>query len=76
MNNHCGILYLICFVERYFVSILVWGKRELVALLCNYCVALPRGDIGMSPWEGGGGAATLIFSHIRRLGPYILGSKF
>ena len=41
------------------MSILVWGKRELVALLCDYCVALPRGDIGMSPWGGGGG--TLIF---------------
>ena len=51
MNNHCGILYLFYFVVPYFVSILVLGKRKLVALLClfcDYCVALPRGAIGLS----------------------------
>ena len=52
-------------------------ENHLTTLDCTFFLKLMpenQGHSGRS--QGGGGGGTLIFSYIRRLGPFFLGSKF
>ena len=59
------------------IAIILMGKRELVALLnlSSWCLVMVERLFLTVPW-GPGVGGTLIFSHIRRLGLFLGGSKF
>ena len=63
----------LCFPVRCSIAIILVGKRELVALLnlSSWCLAVVERLFLEVPWGPGGGGGTLIFSYIRRLGPFL-----